>query len=55
MKACFGTALLGVIIAALFAAVPFWTYGLTLHQAAATSTVIFPLVLAAYAYVLRKG
>jgi len=47
--------LLAVLIASLFAAVPFWTHGLTSGQATAIATVIFPLIIAAYVYIMRRA
>jgi hypothetical protein len=56
LKSWFGFAFMGVMIAALFAAVPFWTHGLTVKQATVAAAVIFPLVLIAYSYAIwREG
>jgi hypothetical protein len=45
--------LLAVIIAGLFAAIPFWTHGLSIQVAAAIAAIIFLAVLLAYALVVR--
>jgi hypothetical protein len=45
-----------VMIAGLFAAVPFWTLGLTLEQATVAAAVIFPVVVCAFAFAIwREG
>jgi hypothetical protein len=56
LKPWFGLAVIVVMIAGIFAAVPFWTHGLTLDQAWLLSKIEFPVVLCLFAYGLwREG
>ena len=48
-------AILASIIAGGFAAVPFWTWGVTLREAGIAAPIIFVLVIGAYVYVMRNG
>lgn len=49
-----GYGCIGILVAGLFAAVPFWTLGLTLDQATVAAAIIFPLVLIAYAFAIWR-
>ncbi len=44
---------LATIIAGGFAAVPFWTRGLSIEVATVAAAIIFPLIIAAYIFVVR--
>jgi hypothetical protein len=47
-QAGFGVALLGVLLAALFAIASFWLPGLTQHRASMLAAFVFPAVLLGY-------
>lgn len=46
---------LATFIASGFAAVPFWTHGLSLAVASVAAAVIFPAVIVAYVFVMREN
>jgi hypothetical protein len=43
-----------IVIAGLFAAVPFWMHGLTISEAKIAAMVIFPIVVAAFAFAIWR-
>jgi hypothetical protein len=47
--------LLATIIAGIFAALPFWTRGLSVEMAKVAAMIIFPLVIAVYIFAVRRG
>jgi hypothetical protein len=49
-----GHVIAATVIASLFAAVPFWTHGLTLMGATICAGIIFPAVVVLYTYVVWR-
>jgi hypothetical protein len=43
-----------IVIAGLFAAVPFWTHGSTISEAKIAAMAVFPIVIAAFAFVIWR-
>jgi hypothetical protein len=43
-----------LVVALLFAAVPFWTHGLSVSDATICAGVIFPVVVAFYVYAIWR-